>query len=236
MNAADIMTPTVVSADPDLSVAEIAKLMLGRGISAIPVVAPDGTLVGIISEGDLVRRAEMGTERRRSWWLRALTDDVQLADEYVKSRGRKARDVMTPSVVTVEETTPIADIVALLEKHRIKRVPVVREGRIIGIVSRANLLRAFASEAAKERPELSEEDRAIRARLLGELRRQPWWHGRDEDVVVADRTVHLWGTVRSAHERDALAVAAENTVGVRRVENHVTVIEPALLYAMNDLP
>jgi CBS domain-containing protein len=236
MNAADIMTPTVVSADPDLSVVELAKLMLNRGISAIPVVAPDGTLVGIVSEGDLVRRAEMGTERRRSWWLRALTDDVELADEYVKSRGRKARDVMTPSVITVDETTPIADIVDLLEKHRIKRVPVVREGRVVGIVSRANLLRAFASEAFREPRESSDEDRAIRARLLDELKRQPWWHGRDEDIVVSDRTVHLWGTVRSARERDALAVAAENTPGVRRVENHVNVVEPTILYAMNGMP
>jgi len=236
MNAADIMTPTVVSADPDLPVAEVAKLMLSRGISAIPVVAPDGTLVGIVSEGDLVRRAELGTERRRPWWLRALTDDVELADEYAKSRGRKARDVMTPSVITVDETTPIADIVDLLEKHRIKRVPVVREGRVVGIVSRANLLRAFASEAFREPRESSDEDRAIRARLLDELKRQPWWHGRDEDIVVSDRTVHLWGTVRSARERDALAVAAENTPGVRRVENHVNVVEPTILYAMNGIP
>ncbi len=236
MNAADIMTRSVVSADPDLPVEEVAKLMLARGISAIPVVMPDGTLVGIVSEGDLVRRAEMGTERRRSWWLRAFVNDVELADEYVKSRGRKARDVMTPSVITVDEATPILDIVALLDKHRIKRVPVVREGRVVGIVSRANLLRAFASDAAKEPSELSDDDRAIRARLLDELKGQPWWHGREEDIVVANGTVHLWGTVQSTNQRDALVVAAENTPGVRRVENHVTVKEPPILHAMSGFP
>jgi CBS domain-containing protein len=236
VNAADIMTRTVVSADPDLPVKEVAELMLARGISAIPVVGLDGKLVGIVSEGDLVRRAEVGTERRRAWWLRALVDDVALADEYVKSRGRKARDVMTPSVVTIEESTPVAEIAGLLETHRIKRVPVVRDGRVVGIVSRANILRAFASKAAGMSAAQSDDDRAIRARLLDELKKQAWWHGREEDIVVTDGIAHLWGSVRSANERDALAVAAENTAGVRRVENHVTVDEPAILYAMSGLP
>src|SRR5690606_11331591 len=113
------------------------------------------SLVGIVSEGDLVRRAEVGTERRRSWWLRALTDDVTLADGYVKSRGRKVRDVMIRSVITVDEATPVLEIVSILEKNLIKRVPVVRDGRVVGIVSRANVLRALASEAAKRPPEVS---------------------------------------------------------------------------------
>jgi CBS domain-containing protein len=205
--------------------------MLGRGISAVCVVGRDGRLVGMVSEGDLVHRTEIKTETNRSWWLRAVAGDDELASEYVKCCGRKARDVMTRTPVTVTEATPLADIVALLDKHRIKRVPVVRDGRIVGIVSRANLLRAFTVEASREPPEVSTDDRTIRARLLQELGKQAWWHGRDEDVVVSEGTAHLWGTVRSAEEKHALSVAAENMPGVKAVKSHVTVSAPVTLYA-----
>lgn len=230
MNAADIMTRAVVSVDPDLPLAEVAKLMLGRGISAVCVVERDGRLVGMLSEGDLVHRAEIKTETSRSWWLRVVAGDDELAAAYVKCRGRKARDAMSGAPVAVAESTPVAEIVALLDKHRIKRVPVVRDGRVVGIVSRANLLRAFAAEAAREPPEVSTDDRAIRARLLQELGKQTWWHGRDEEIVVSDGSVHIWGTVRSAEERHALSIAAENTAGVKAVHNHVTVSAPVTLY------
>jgi CBS domain-containing protein len=231
VNAADIMTRAVVSVDPDLPLAEVAKLMLGRGISAVCVVERDGRLVGMVSEGDLVHRAEIKTETHRSWWLRVVAGDDELAADYVKCRGSKARDVMTRTPVTVTEATPVSDIVALLDQHRIKRVPVVRDGRVVGIVSRANLLRAFAAEASREPPDLSADDRAIRARLLQELGKQTWWHGREEEIVVADGTVHLWGTVRSTEEKHALSVAAESTPGVKAVRNHVTVSAPVTLYA-----
>lgn len=230
MNAADIMTRAVVSVDPDLPLAEVAKLMLGRGISAVCVVERDGRLIGILSEGDLVHRAEIKTEKNRSWWLRVVAGDDELAADYVKCRGRKARDAMSRPPISVTEATPVADIVTTLDKNHIKRVPVVRDGRVVGIVSRANLLRAFAAEASREPPELSEDDRAVRTRLLQELGKQTWWHGRDEEVVVADGIVHLWGTVRSAEEKHALSVAAENTTGVKAVRNHVTVSAPVTLY------
>jgi CBS domain-containing protein len=230
MNAADIMTRAVVSVDPDLPLVEVAKLMLGRGISAVCVVERDGRLVGMVSEGDLLHRAEIKTETRPSWWLRVIAGDDELAADYAKCRGRKARDVMSRSLVTVGEDAPAAAIVALLDKHRIKRVPVLRDGRVVGIVSRADLLRAFASESSRERPELAETDEAIRARMLSELRKQVWWHGRDEEVVVANGTVHLWGSVRSADEKHALAIAAENTPGVKAVRNHVTISAPVTLY------
>ena len=230
MNAADIMTRAVVSVDPDLPLADVAKLMLGRGISAVCVVERDGHLIGMVSEGDLVHRTEIKTEKSRSWWLRVVAGDDELAADYVKCRGRKARDVMSRPPVTVTETTPVADIVAILDEHRIKRVPVVRDGRVVGIVSRANLLRAFAAEASREPPDVSGDDRAIRERLLQELGKQTWWHGRDQEVVVAEGVVHLWGTVRSADEKHALAVAAENTPGVKAVRNHVTVSAPVTLY------
>jgi CBS domain-containing protein len=224
------MTRTVVSVDPDLPLAEVAKLMLGRGISAVCVVERDGRLIGMLSEGDLLHRTELKTETSRSWWLRVVAGDDELAADYVKCRGRKARDVMTRTPVSVSESTPIAEIVAVLDRHRIKRVPVVRDGRVVGIVSRANLLRAFAVEASREPLELSSDDRAVRARLLQELGKQTWWHGRDEEVVVADGIVHLWGTVRSDEEKHAFSVAAENTPGVRAVRSHITVSAPVTLY------
>lgn len=231
MNAADIMNHAVISVDPDLSLAEVAKLMLGRGISAVCVVGRDRKLIGMVSEGDLMRRVEIKTDRKRSWWLRLVAGDEELASEYVKCRGRKARDVMTRAPVSVSEETPAADIVALLEQHRIKRVPVVRDGRIVGIVSRANLLRAFAAEAAREQPDVSTDDRAVRTRLINELSKQAWWHGRAEEIVVADGIVHLWGTVRSELEKQAMSVAAENTPGVKAVRNHITISSPVTLYA-----
>ncbi|HKU69512.1 MAG TPA: CBS domain-containing protein, partial [Burkholderiales bacterium] len=224
------MTHAVVSVDPELPLAEVSKLMLGRGISAVCVVGHEGKLIGIVSEGDLLRRAELKTEKKRSWWLRIVSGDDELASEYVKCRGRKARDVMSPTPVTVSEDTPAVDIVAVLERHRIKRVPVVRDGRVVGIVSRANLLRAFAAEATREPPDVSTEDRAVRKRLLDELGNQPWWHGRKEEVIVADGIAHLWGIVHSDLERHALSVAAENTPGIKAVRNHVTVSSPMTLY------
>jgi CBS domain-containing protein len=231
VNAADIMTHTVVSVDPDLPLAEVAKLMLGRGISAVCVVGHGDKLVGMLSEGDLLRRAEIKTDKTRSWWLRLIAEDDALASEYVKCRGRKARDVMSREPVSVSEHTPVAEIVAVLERHKIKRVPVLRDGRVVGIVSRANLLRAFAAEASREPPEVSTDDRAVRVRLLDELGEQAWWHGRAEEIIVADGVVHLWGTVRSELERQAMSVAAENTPGVKSVRNHVTVSAPVTLYA-----
>jgi CBS domain-containing protein len=230
MNAADIMTHAVVSVDPDLPLAEVSKLMLGRGISAVCVVGREGKLVGIVSEGDLLRRTEIKTEKKRSWWLRLVAGDDELASDYVKCRGRKARDVMSGAPVTVSEEAPVGDIVAVLEQHKIKRVPVVRDGRVVGLVSRANLLRAFAAEAARELPDVSTDDRAVRKRLLEELENQPWWHGRKEEVVVADGIVHIWGTVHSDLERHAMSVAAENTPGVKAVRNYVTVSSPVTLY------
>ena len=180
MKAADVMTDGVVSVDPDLLVEQVAKLMLERGISAVPVIGAHGQLLGIVSEGDLMRRSEIGTQKRRSWWLNLLSDKPTLAADYTKERARKARDVMTHPVVSVEASASLPDIVELLEKHKIKRVPVVSEGRVVGIVSRANLLRAFASRASKAPAAVATDDSAIRERLLKHLSRQPWWSDRHD--------------------------------------------------------
>ena len=227
MRAADVMTVNVVSVDPDMPVQEIARLMSERGISGVPVVEKDGRLVGMISEGDLLRRVETDTQLRRSWWLEMLSTNTELASDYVKTHGRRARHVMTDKVVTVEEATPLVAIADLLESHRIKRVPVVRKGALVGIVSRANLVRALASSAGPASGGAAEKDEAIRDKLLAELKRQKWAEASRGNVIVTAGVVHLWGTILSEEERQALRVAAENTPGVRAVEDHTTLM-PAL--------
>ena len=168
MNAADIMTREVVTVTPDTAVAEIARLMLERRVSAVPVVQ-DGAPIGIVSEGDLLRRADSGTEPRTSRWLEAFPVRDSLAAEYVRTHGRVAREVMTSEVISVAETTSVADIAGLLESRHIKRVPVVAEdGRLVGIVSRANLLQSLASRAAPPSA-VTVDDQRIRAALLDEL-------------------------------------------------------------------
>jgi CBS domain-containing protein len=218
MKARDIMTAPVVSIGPDATVREIAALLLDLRISALPVLDA-GRLVGIVSEADLLHRHEIGTERsRRPWWLRMLSGDASL-DEYIKSHARRARDVMTHKVVSVEDDAPVSAVVSLLERHGVKRLPVLRGGRLVGIVSRSDLVRALArrQRPAKRAPQ---GDEAIRRQLVAELKRHPWWRRVYSSVVVADGFVHFWGTVETQAERDAARVAAENVPGVRGVEDH----------------
>src|SRR6516165_9722238 len=137
MQAIDIMTTEVIAVDEDATVPAVAKLLAERGISAVPVVDKNNRVIGMVSEGDLLHRAETGTERRRSWWLEMMASTNQLAGDYIKSHSGKVKDVMSRSVLSVTETTPVADIALLLETNRIKRVPVVRDGKLVGIVSRA---------------------------------------------------------------------------------------------------
>ena len=226
MRAADVMTVNVLSVDPETPVQEVAKLLSERGISGVPVVEKAGKLVGIISEGDLMRRVETGTQPRRSWWLELLSTNTELASDYVKTHGRRASHVMTAKVVTVEETTPLVEVAEILERHRIKRVPVVRKGALVGIVSRSNLVRALASGGQKPSAAAGPDD-AIRDQLLAELKRQKWAEASRGNVIVTAGVVHLWGTILSEEERQALRVAAENVPGVRGVEDHTTLM-PAL--------
>jgi CBS-domain-containing membrane protein len=144
MRAVDVMTSGVITAGLNATVPEAAKLLAEHGISAVPVVDKDNRVIGMVSEGDLLHRAETGTERRRSWWLEMVSSTDKLAGEYIKSHSGNVKDVMTCDVLSVTEDTPVADIAVLLETNRIKRVPVLREGKLVGIVSRANLVRALA--------------------------------------------------------------------------------------------
>jgi len=221
MKAKDIMTTPVVTITPDTSVREIAALLLKQRVSAVPVVE-DGRVVGLVSEGDLLHRHEIGTDRDRSagsWWLRLIDGDSSPAD-YVRSHAARARDIMTRDVVTVDESTLIVEIATLLETRRIKRVPVLRGERLVGIISRANLVQALAVKARAARPSRRKTDDGIRRQLLTELERQPWWQRSSSNVIVTDGIVHYWGLIDSDDERAAARVAAENVPGVRGIEDH----------------
>jgi CBS domain-containing protein len=194
MRAVDVMTTDVITVDPDTTVQALATLLAERGISGAPVLDSGGRLVGIISEGDLLHRAEIGTarrhrERRRSWWLDHFASD--LAREYVKSHGRTVKDIMTRDVATVTEETDLADVAALLEARRIKRVPVMRDDKIVGIVSRANIVRAVGAAKGAPPREGEVDDRSIRMKLLAELGREEWAKIWPEDILVRDGIVHL---------------------------------------------
>ena len=226
MRAIDVMTTNVITVEPNTSVQELATLLSERGISGVPVVDRDSRLVGIVTEGDLLHRTETGTERRiqrrRSRWLDGFASDQEAARDYVKAHGRIVREIMTPEVISVSDTTELADIATLLETKRIKRVPVLRDGKLVGIVSRANLVRALAMTKSEPAIEADNDDRTIRQKLITELQGQEWVHMWGADIIVRDRIVHLWfSDDRSDEERQAVRIAAENIPGVRQVEEHI---------------
>ena len=229
MRAMDIMTSEVITVEEDATVQAAAELMAEHGISALPVVDKDTRVIGIVSEGDLLHRAETATEQRRSWWLEMMTSTNQLAGEYIKSHSAKVTDVMTRDVISVTDTTPVADIAVLLETHRIKRVPVLRDGRLAGIVSRANLVRALAMTINERASSTEADDENIRNKLLAELKAQKWAEVSPANVTVKDGVVHLWSSYLSEQEKRALVVAAENIPGVRRVEDHMRPVPVYLL-------
>ncbi len=226
MNASHVMTPDVVSVPPEASVGAAAQLMLQKRISGVPVIDDRGQLVGILSEGDFLRRAEIGTGRRRPRWIEFFMGPGRLADEYVRLSGRKVHDVMTHEVRTVAPDAPLEQVVRLMERHNIKRVPVVDGGKVVGIVTRANLLHAVASFADEIAP-LSAADAAIRDRLLAALKDQPWAPATAIDVTVRNGVVRLAGIITDERQRYALRVAAENIAGVKGVEDNVVWVEPA---------
>jgi CBS-domain-containing membrane protein len=225
MKAMDVMTRDVVSIGPDASIIEAVRTMLQHKISGLPVVDASGRLQGVITEGDFLRRSETGTQRRHPRWLEFLLGPGRLATEYVQASGRKVSDVMTPDVYTATEDAPLEQVVHLMERHRVKRIPVVRGDTVVGIVTRANLMRALASLALAEQPAAAD-DAAIRERLLAELNKERWAPVGLIDVVVKDGVVKLSGALTDERERQAIRVAAENIAGVKKVEDHLIWIEP----------
>ena len=228
MQAQDVMTTCVATIDAGATVREAAKLMLERGISALPVMDRKDRVVGIISEGDLVRRTEVGTGAARSWWLRLLAENA--ARDYLKTHGTSVSDVMTSPAVSVRRATPLQEVARLLEKHRIKRVPVLEAGRLVGIVSRADLVRRLAMTPARAAPRASS-DRALRRQVLKQVA-QSGVDAVHVNVTVEGATVHLWGGLASALEQKALRTAAKAVNGVRKVGDHTSVIPPRLMGAM----
>ena len=225
MRAADVMTVQPVSISPDASILEAIRVMLQRRFSGLPVVDTSGALVGIVTEGDLLRRTETGTQRKRPRWIEFLIGPGRLATEYVQTSGRKVREVMSQDVQAVTGDTPLEEIVRLMERHQIKRLPVVDSGKLVGIVTRANLLRALATLASETKAEAND-DPSIRARIYAELEKQPWAPINTLDIVVRKGVVHLWGVLLDERQREALYVVVENTSGVKGIEDHLVWVEP----------
>ncbi len=221
MQAKDIMTQDVETVTPDTEVAEIARRLISRNISAMPVVAEQDAVIGIVSEGDLMRRSETETDRRPSWWIRMFTEPEERARDYIKTHGLRAQDIMSRNVISVAEDTSLADIAQTLEKHHIKRVTVMRDGRLVGIVSRANLLRGLVAAGATSA--VSESDRDVKA-AIEKSAAEAELGIEHVSVVVADGVATLWGMVSTDAERRALGLAAERTAGVTRVENNINVM------------
>jgi CBS-domain-containing membrane protein len=224
MIASDVMTRNVISVSPDATIADAVELMLERGISGLLVVDSSGTLAGIVTEGDLLRRDELGTGRRRSWWLRLIASPGRQAADFTRTHGRKVADVMTRDVLSVNAKSPLTDIVAMMEEHRVKRVPVLDGDHVVGVVSRADLLRAL-SVAARERGAASADDATIRDHILNTLARETWAPRTTLNVTVVNGVVDLWGTISNDQERRAICVIAENTPGVKKVIDHLVFVE-----------
>jgi len=223
MQVRDVMTRNVISIAPGETVLKAIRTMLQNRISGLPVVDADGHLVGMVTEGDFLRRGEIGTQRRRPKWIEFLVGPGALADEYVRTSGRKIEEVMTADPVTVGEEDTLDTVVELMERRRIKRLPVVRDGKVVGLVSRANLMHALAS-LTRDTEAPPDGDSAIRDRILATLAKQPW--APRVNVVVKDGVAGLWGTVTDERERQACVVAAENAAGVTEVHDHLVWVEP----------
>lgn len=241
MRAKDVMTSRVITVLEDTPVDEIARTLLERRISAVPVIDSGGRLVGIVSEGDLIGRPEAEV-RDDSWWLSGMLKPEERAKKYARARGLLAKDVMTTSVITADENDSLSELAGLLEERRIKRVPIIHNGRITGIVSRANLLHALASlpEGTLQVPEPTEpaskephgpDTHSIRASILNKIHNEIGV-GQTINVIVSNGTVDLWGGVETEAERQAVRAAAQNTPNVVAVKDHITVLPPALRHLL----
>lgn len=225
MKVRDVMTHSVVTVAPETPIREAIARMIGHRISGMPVVDEDVGLVGILTEGDLMRRTETGTQAPRRRWLELLTGPGSCADEYARTHGRLVRDVMTAKVVSVGEDAPLADVVRLMEENAIKRIPVVAGKRLVGIVSRADLVSALGEQLAAQ-PKSQATDDAIRRRIVSEMKRQPWCPSHGISVSVRGGAVRLEGIIFDERERHALHVLVERIHGVQMIDDQLACVEP----------
>ncbi|TGQ29386.1 MULTISPECIES: CBS domain-containing protein [unclassified Mesorhizobium] len=225
MQAEAIMTAPVIGIEPTASISDAAGLMLSKNISGLPVIRSDGTLLGIVSEGDFLRRAELGTRRKRSRWLEFLVSPRRAAEEYVQANGRRIEEVMTADVITVSPDASLSEIVELMTRNHVKRIPVVDGGKVVGIVTRSDLLRALLSVLPGSAPAAMDDER-IRQNIIAELATQKW-AGKDMISVTVDKgVVELSGAIFDERERQAAIVAAENVAGVKAVKDNLFCAEP----------
>lgn len=219
MNAAEIMTKDVISVGPETPVRDIAAMMLERRISGVPVVDAGGRVLGIVSEGDLIRRPELETDRARTGWLGLFLSEEDRARDFVKSHGRVAREVMTKPATCVGPETPLDEVVRLMERLRVKRLPVVKNGKLAGLVTRTDLLRAMVSRQTAA--PVASSDQQVRDRINAMLRHEDWATSAFVNVQVESGVAHLWGTVESAAQREALILAVRGVPGVNDVQPHL---------------
>jgi CBS domain-containing protein len=225
MIVADVMTRNVISVTPEDTVEMAVKVMLERRISGLLVVDPDGDMAGIVTEGDLLRRDEIGTDKDRPWWLRLLVSPSRQAADFVRAHGRHVKDIMTVDVVTVAHDAPLEEVVAAMEKHRIKRMPVTKDRHVVGIVSRSDLLRALIGRVRDIGP-IALDDRSVRDAIMVSLDEKPWAPKTTLNVTVNKGVADIWGSITNENERAAIRVAVENTPGVTGVHDHLVFIEP----------
>jgi CBS domain-containing protein len=224
MKAGEVMTRDVIAVEPESPILHAIRLMLAKRVSGLPVVSK-GALIGIVTEGDFLRRAETGTERQRPRWLEFLLGPGRLSDEYARSHGRTVQEVMTTDVHTIAEDTSLREAIEMMEKYRVKRLPVLRGNQLVGIVTRANLLHALAALALVAAPP-AKQDADIRQSILAEMVKQTWAPMATVNVVVQNGVVELWGVIMEDRQRAALKVLAENVPGVAKVVDHLVFVEP----------
>ena len=228
LHARDVMTTAVLTAPATLPVASLARLIADRGVSAVPVVDDKGQLLGIVTEADLLRRLA-GAEDAPVGWLRGLFVNAdEQATQYARTHGMAAQDIMTSAVVTVKPDATVEHCAHLMEERRIKRLPVIEDGRLVGVVSRADLLRAVLEPPARIAAAVQPRDARIRAALRAEMLDQPWVSVLHSFADVRDGVITLHGSVPSEAMRRGLHVLATRIEDVERIDDQL-VIAPMLL-------
>jgi len=223
MRVKDVMTTNVICVGAEEPVLKAARLMLQNRISGLPVIDKEGELVGIVTEGDFLRRSELGTQRQRPKWLEFIVGPGKLAEDFTHSSGRKVEQIMTPDPRTIGEDDNLEAVVEAMERHHVKRLPVTRGGRVVGIISRANLMHALAS-LTRDVAAPGAGDAAIREQILAAIGKQDW--APRINVIVNGGVAELHGVITDDRERTGLIVAAENVPGVKRVHDHLVWVEP----------